>query len=231
MVCSSGFLSVSHASQSDLVFLQLKLVPPSIQTRYRWITYGRSPIPLPFHRPSPNASRFVSTYTTLTRASFDFVPSLSNRVNAWFVCVRACSGFLNSMKTIMMLKICSVLPDMYIIIAFIGRDFAGAMATSQAFFSFSVSVSSVVGGLRTGCCFDVDFWCAWVSGRCCGERKVDGAYLGGRRVPGRVADVAEVDLGLRRRRDHVEVPFWKIFIFGLHFLSRHVVVFNEGIEG
>ena len=37
-------------------------------------------------------------------------------------------------------------------IAFMGSCFAGAMAISHAFFSFRVSVSSVVGGLRTEAC-------------------------------------------------------------------------------
>ena len=57
----------------------------------------------------------------------------------------------------MMLNICSELPDMYIMIAFIGIDFAGAIASSHAFLSLSVSVSSVVGGLRTGC-FEEERW-------------------------------------------------------------------------
>ena len=57
-------------------------------------------------------------------------------------------GFLNSIKTIIMLNICSVLPDMYIIIAFIGKALAGARASSQDFLSLSVSVSAVVGGFR-----------------------------------------------------------------------------------
>lgn len=47
-----------------------------------------------------------------------------------------------------MLKICSVLPDIHMPMADMGRDFAGAMATSHAFFIFSVSISSSVGGLR-----------------------------------------------------------------------------------
>ena len=59
-------------------------------------------------------------------------------------------GFLNSMKTIIMLNICSELPDMYIMIAFMGKALAGARASSQDFFSLSVSVSAVVGGLRAG---------------------------------------------------------------------------------
>ncbi len=59
-------------------------------------------------------------------------------------------GFLNNMKTIMMLKICSELPDMYIMIAFMGRALAGAKASSQDFFSLRMSVSAVVGGLRAG---------------------------------------------------------------------------------
>lgn len=57
------------------------------------------------------------------------------------------------MKTIMMLKICSELPDIYIMMAFMGSCLAGARASSHDFLSFSVSVSSVVGGLR-GVCLD-----------------------------------------------------------------------------
>lgn len=49
-----------------------------------------------------------------------------------------------------MLKIWRELPDMYIIIAFIGRDFAGAKAISQDFFSLRVLVSARVGGRRGG---------------------------------------------------------------------------------
>ena len=48
----------------------------------------------------------------------------------------------------MMLKIWSVLPDMYIIIAFMGSALAGAKASSHDFFSFSWSVSARVGVLR-----------------------------------------------------------------------------------
>ena len=62
-------------------------------------------------------------------------------------------GFLNNMNTIMMLNIWRLLPDMYIIIAFMGRALAGARASSQDFLSLRVSVSSVVGGFR-GCCLD-----------------------------------------------------------------------------
>lgn len=55
---------------------------------------------------------------------------------------------MNSMKTIMIEKICSELPVMYMPKAFIGRDLAGAMASSQAFFSLRVSISSGKGCLR-----------------------------------------------------------------------------------
>lgn len=48
------------------------------------------------------------------------------------------------MNTIIMLKICRLLPDMYIITAFMGSALAGAMAISHAFLTFSVSVSSTV---------------------------------------------------------------------------------------
>lgn len=49
-----------------------------------------------------------------------------------------------------MLKICNELPDMYIMIAFMGRALAGASANSHDFLSLSVSVSAVVGGFRAG---------------------------------------------------------------------------------
>ena len=56
----------------------------------------------------------------------------------------------------MMLKICRELPDMYIMMAFMGSCLAGANATSQAFLSFNVSVSSLDGRVRGG----VRFWAA-----------------------------------------------------------------------
>jgi hypothetical protein len=52
------------------------------------------------------------------------------------------------MKTIMMLNICNEFPDMYIMMAVMGKLLMGAKATSHAFLSFSVSISSGVGGLR-----------------------------------------------------------------------------------
>lgn len=57
-------------------------------------------------------------------------------------------GALNSMNTIMMLNICRLLPDMYMPMAFIGSCLAGAIATSHAFFSLSVSISSGEGLAR-----------------------------------------------------------------------------------
>lgn len=53
------------------------------------------------------------------------------------------------MKTIMMLKIWRELPDMYIMIAFMGSAFAGARASSHDFLILSVSVSSGVGAFRS----------------------------------------------------------------------------------
>lgn len=60
-------------------------------------------------------------------------------------------GALKSMKTIMMLKICRLLPDIYIMMAFIGICLDGANAISHAFLSFKVSVSMAgrVDGERT----------------------------------------------------------------------------------
>ena len=57
-----------------------------------------------------------------------------------------------------MLNICRLLPDMYIIIAFMGRALAGARASSQDFFTLRVSVSAVVGGLRVGFLVEVERW-------------------------------------------------------------------------
>lgn len=81
---------------------------------------------------------------------FFLVPSVSNFLKTSFVDSMPVTGFLNNIKTIIILKICSVFPDMYIIIAFIGKAFAGARAISQDFFTFRRSVSAVVGGLRLG---------------------------------------------------------------------------------
>lgn len=60
---------------------------------------------------------------------------------------------MNNIKTIIILKTCRELPDMYIMIAFIGSCFAGARATSHDFLILRMSVSSGVGGFRV-CCFD-----------------------------------------------------------------------------
>lgn len=57
----------------------------------------------------------------------------------------ALSGFMNSIAVIMILKICRELPDMYIMIAFMGMVFAGAMAISHAFLRKRSSVSTGVG--------------------------------------------------------------------------------------
>ncbi len=130
---SSGTLSVSQANQSLLVV-------------------GNNPIPLTFHIPSPNATRFIATYIALTIHSVFRVPSVSNLVKTVFVCSSPWIGFLKSMNTIMILKIWRLLPDMYIMMAFMGRALAGARASSHDFFILSVSVSSGVGGLRWASC-------------------------------------------------------------------------------
>ena len=101
-----------------------------------------------FQTPRPSATSCINTYTIFTPNNLLLLPSVSNRWNTLWVVIMPCMGFLNSIKTIMMLKICSVLPDMYIMIAFMGICLAGARAISQDFLSFSTSVSSVVGGVR-----------------------------------------------------------------------------------
>lgn len=72
----------------------------------------------------------------------------SKRAKAWFVETSPMMGFLKAIHTIMMLKICSEFPDMYIIIAVMGNDFTGARATSHAFLTLSVSISAGVWGCR-----------------------------------------------------------------------------------
>jgi len=57
----------------------------------------------------------------------------------------------------MILKIWRELPDIYIMIPVIGSCLTGASATSQAFLSLRVSVSSVVGGARTAVLEDICF--------------------------------------------------------------------------
>lgn len=75
------------------------------------------------------------------------------------------SGFINSMAVIMMLKICKVFPDMYIMIAFIGMLFAGARAISQAFFRKRSSVSIGFTGDPPDCLL-LDF-CGGEVSTCC----------------------------------------------------------------
>ncbi len=92
----------------------------------------------------------MRTYTALTPHNLPFVPSVSYLVKAWSVLKIPLIGFVNSIQTIMMLKIWSELPDMYIMMAFMGSCLAGAKATSHAFLSLRVSVSSAEGRVRAG---------------------------------------------------------------------------------
>lgn len=54
----------------------------------------------------------------------------------------ALRGAVKSIPTTIILKICTPLPDIYNMKAFMGTDFAGAMATSQAFFCLRDSTSA-----------------------------------------------------------------------------------------
>lgn len=56
-------------------------------------------------------------------------------------------GFINNITVIIMLKICKLFPDMYIIIAFMGMAFAGAKAISHAFLRNKSSVSLALAGV------------------------------------------------------------------------------------
>jgi hypothetical protein len=77
------------------------------------------------------------------------VPSLSKFLNGLAAPVKpskAVIGVLNPINTIMTENTCNEFPDIYIMMRDIGSCFAGANATSQAFLTFSWSVSSVVAG-------------------------------------------------------------------------------------
>lgn len=112
-------------------------------------------MPLTFQIPRAIVAICSPMYASLTGQSLACVRSLSKRAKVEPTVESALSGFINSMAVIMMEKICRVLPDMYIMIAFIGMDFAGASASSQAFLRKRSSVSVGVGvtcGLVPGFC-------------------------------------------------------------------------------
>lgn len=115
-------------------------------------------------------------YRALTPSIFDFNESVSNLENVAFVCRMPCIGFLKSIKTIIMEKICNEFPDIYAMTACIGSCFAGPRAISHDFFNFKVSVSSCVGGLRVGAWAD---FCLPVRAR---------VYPGGSRILSAVLD-------------------------------------------
>ena len=105
-------------------------------------------MPFTFHIPNPRAKKLHATNASFTITICPLFPSVSNLANAWLTLSTAVMGVLNNINTIIMLKICSELPVMYIPNAFIGSCFAGASAISHAFLSFNVSISSAVGALR-----------------------------------------------------------------------------------
>lgn len=111
-------------------------------------TYGNRPIELIFQMPTASAKNCIATYTSFVCRIWPELLSVWKRSKAWFVLIRPTMGFLKAMKTIMMLKICSELPDMYIMMAVMGRPLTGPRATSQAFLTLSVSLSSAEGGFR-----------------------------------------------------------------------------------
>jgi hypothetical protein len=80
--------------------------------------------------PTPRLTSCISTYSARTITSFPFVSGVSNLSKAEKVARRPMIGFLKAMNTITMLKICSDDPDMYREMKVIGRDFAGARASS-----------------------------------------------------------------------------------------------------
>ena len=123
-------------------------------------TYGRRPIAFTFHIPITIVNICNPMYANLTVNNRLCVASPSNLEKVFPTFERALRGFMNSIAVIIMEKIWSVFPDMYIMIMFMGNDFAGARATSQAFLIFKSSVSAWVGGVICFCDFcnrsDVD---------------------------------------------------------------------------
>lgn len=115
-------------------------------------TYGKSPIALTFHTPSANNPNCINTYTAFTPSNFACVPSVSNLANTVFVLINPWIGPLNSINTIIILKICRLFPDMYIMTAFMGSCFEGARAISQAFLTLRASVSTGLEGVGCCCC-------------------------------------------------------------------------------
>lgn len=123
-------------------------------------TYGKSPIALTFQIPKHNSTSCITTYIAFTPRSFARVPSVSNLANTVLVLIRPWMGPLNSINTIIILKICRLFPDMYIMIAFMGICFEGARAISHAFLSFRVSVSTGLDGAEVA----EDCWARFWSG-------------------------------------------------------------------
>jgi hypothetical protein len=144
---SDHVLSLSHASQSDLVV-------------------GSSPIPFTFQMPKPSINKLHRIYTSFTPIKRPDVPGVSKGANVRCRPRTAITGVLNNVKTMKTEKIWRLLPVMYMPasrsaivrsyipygddapIAFIGSCFAGPNATSHAFLIFSVSISSEVGACR-----------------------------------------------------------------------------------
>lgn len=110
-------------------------------------THGKSPIALTFHIPKASASRLHPMNANFTMIICSLFPGLSNLEKVFCMFSTACIGPLNSMKTIMMLKIWRPLPVMYMPMAFMGSCLAGARANSHAFFSLE---DLRVSGDRTG---------------------------------------------------------------------------------
>lgn len=138
------------ASRTVLSYVLLAEVDKSRTKKWHRETYGSRPIPFTFHTPSASATTCIATNASFTCRIWPRLPGVSNRSNVCCVLRMPMIGFLNAMNTIMMLNICSELPDMYIMIAVIGRFLMGPRATSHAFFTLSVSTSSGV------CCFLAD---------------------------------------------------------------------------
>lgn len=150
---SRGCLSDSHASQSDLVVLPESSVPSNEADTPSITTYGNNPIALTFQIPNASSRNCINTYTSFTATRRPRVEGVSYLANAALVLIKPWMGPLNSMNTIIMLKIWRLLPDMYIMIPFMGSCLEGAMAISQAFFIFRASVSSGFLGVVCCCCW------------------------------------------------------------------------------
>jgi hypothetical protein len=127
------------------------------------VPVGRSPMDLHFQSPTHSVRRLHATYTNFCNKSVESAVGSDleganwakaglkhaltrqdrfQKVSQELMPDRFLNGVRRSIKTMLMLNICTPPPDMYNMKACIGNDFAGEIAKSHAFFSFILSYAS-----------------------------------------------------------------------------------------